>query len=91
LIQSTSLFDVRTQVRPEQFSTLTKDLQVIEATATVKYAVKPTETPRIYENNRYRQLPDLCARHSAFAAQSAEIGVFPIRAGDDRHRMEQHF
>jgi regulator of protease activity HflC (stomatin/prohibitin superfamily) len=49
LIQATSLFDVRTQVRPEQFSTLTKDLQVIEATATVKYAVKPSEAARIFE------------------------------------------
>jgi regulator of protease activity HflC (stomatin/prohibitin superfamily) len=49
LAQGTSLFDVRTQVRPEQFSTLTKDLQVIQATATVKYAMKPAEAGRIYE------------------------------------------
>ncbi len=49
LIQSTSLFDVRTQVKPEQFSTLTKDLQVIQATATVKYAMKAAEAARIYE------------------------------------------
>lgn len=49
LVQNTSLFDVRTQVRPEQFSTLTKDLQVIQATATVKYAMKPSEAGRIYE------------------------------------------
>ena len=49
LAQSTSLFDVRTQVRPEQFSTLTKDLQVIQATATVKYAMKPAEAGRVYE------------------------------------------
>ena len=49
LVQNTSLFDVRTQVRPEQFSTLTKDLQVIQATATVKYAMKPTEAGRIFE------------------------------------------
>lgn len=40
-------FDVRTRVRPEQFSTLTKDLQVIQATATVKYAMKPKEVGRI--------------------------------------------
>ena len=39
---------VRTQVRPEEFATLTKDLQVIEATATVKYAVRPDEAGRIY-------------------------------------------
>ena len=49
LVQAISLFDVRTQVRPEQFSTLTKDLQVIQATATVKYAMKPSEAGRIYE------------------------------------------
>jgi regulator of protease activity HflC (stomatin/prohibitin superfamily) len=49
LLQNVSFFDVRTQVRPEQFSTLTKDLQVIEATATVKYAMKPQEAGRIYE------------------------------------------
>jgi prohibitin 2 len=49
LVQAISLFDVRTQVRPEQFSTLTKDLQVIQATATVKYAMKPSEAGRIFE------------------------------------------
>ena len=47
-VQSSHTFSVRTQVMPEKFSTLTKDLQVIEATATVKYAVKPSEAPRIY-------------------------------------------
>ena len=46
-IQATHNFSVRTQVIPEKFSTLTKDLQVIEATATVKYAVKPGEAPKI--------------------------------------------
>ncbi|MFM7086018.1 MAG: prohibitin family protein [Cyanobium sp.] len=49
LVQAISLFDVRTQVQPEQFSTLTKDLQVIQATATVKYAMKPSEAGRIFE------------------------------------------
>ncbi|MEA5422063.1 prohibitin family protein [Synechococcus sp. CCY9201] len=49
LIQATSFFDVRTQVRPEQFSTLTKDLQVIEATATMKYAIRPSEAGRVFE------------------------------------------
>ena len=48
LIQTTHLFNVRTQVKPEAFSTLTKDLQVIEATATIKYAVKTEGAPRIY-------------------------------------------
>ena len=47
-IQSSHLFSIRTQVVPEKFSTLTKDLQVIEATATVKYAVKPDEAPVSY-------------------------------------------
>ena len=47
-VQAVSPFDVRTQVRPEEFATLTKDLQVIEATATVKYAVRPDEAGRIY-------------------------------------------
>jgi len=46
--QSVHFFNVRTQVRPENFSSLTKDLQVIEATATIKYAVKQSEAPRIY-------------------------------------------
>ena len=36
-IQADFPFDVRTQVRPEKFATLTKDLQVIEATATLVY------------------------------------------------------
>ena len=48
LIHSVNPFDVRTQVRPEEFSTLTKDLQVIEATATVKYAIRSEEAGRIF-------------------------------------------
>ncbi|MFL0777032.1 MAG: prohibitin family protein [Prochlorococcus sp.] len=55
-LQAVYPFDVRTQVRPEEFATLTKDLQVIEATATVKYAVRPSEAGRVYStiasNNR---------------------------------------
>ena len=42
-IQSVYPFDVRTQVKPEEFATLTKDLQVIEATATVKSPFAPTK------------------------------------------------
>jgi len=38
-IQSVYPFDIKTQVQPEKFETLTKDLQVIRATATVKYSV----------------------------------------------------
>ncbi len=52
-IQSVYPFDVRTQVRPEKFSTLTKDLQVIEATATVKYAVRASEAGRVYSTIAY--------------------------------------
>ena len=39
---------MKTQVQPEKFETLTKDLQVIRATATVKYSVKPNEAGRIF-------------------------------------------
>ncbi len=52
-VQAVFPFDVRTQVRPEKFATLTKDLQVIEATATVKYAVRPTEAGRVYSTIAY--------------------------------------
>ena len=47
-IQSVFPFDVKTQVQPEQFETLTKDLQVIKATATIKYSIKPSEAGRIF-------------------------------------------
>ena len=47
-IQSVYPFDIKTQVQPEKFETLTKDLQVIRATATVKYSVKPNEAGRIF-------------------------------------------
>ena len=47
-IQSVYPFDIKTQVQPEKFETLTKDLQVIKATATIKYAIKPKEAPTIF-------------------------------------------
>jgi len=47
-VQSVYPFDIKTQVQPEKFETLTKDLQVIRATATVKYSVKPNEAGRIF-------------------------------------------
>ena len=47
-VQAVYPFDVKTQVQPEKFETLTKDLQVIRATATVKYSVKPNEAGRIF-------------------------------------------
>ncbi len=52
-VQNVFPFDVRTQVRPEKFATLTKDLQVIEATATIKYAVRPEEAGRVYSTIAY--------------------------------------
>ncbi len=52
-IQSTYPFNVQTQVRPEEFESLTKDLQVISATATVKYALKPTEAGRVFRTISY--------------------------------------
>lgn len=48
VIQAVWPFSIRTQVRPEEFATLTKDLQVIQATATVKYALRPDEAGRVY-------------------------------------------
>lgn len=48
LVQQAWPFTIRTQVRPEQFATLTKDLQVIQATATVKYALRPQEAGRVF-------------------------------------------
>ena len=52
-VQAVFPFDVKTKVRPEKFSTLTKDLQVIEATATIKYALKPGEAGRVYSTIAY--------------------------------------
>ncbi len=52
-IQAVYPFDVRTQVRPEKFASLTKDLQVIEATATVKYALKSNEAGRVFRTIAY--------------------------------------
>ena len=52
-VQAVYPFDVRTQVRQEKFPSLTKDLQVINATATVKYAVKPTEAGRVFSTIAY--------------------------------------
>jgi regulator of protease activity HflC (stomatin/prohibitin superfamily) len=48
LVQQAWPFSIRTQVRPEDFATLTKDLQVIQATATVKYALRADEAGRVY-------------------------------------------
>ena len=50
LIQNIAMFDIKTQVRPEEFSSLTKDLQVIEATATIKYAIRANQAGRIFRS-----------------------------------------
>ena len=55
-IQNIYPFDVRTQVKPEKFETLTKDLQVIKADATIKYAVRATEAGRIFSTIAYTDL-----------------------------------
>ena len=53
-LQSVYPFDVRTQVKPETFAKLlTKDLQEIQATATIKYALKPTEAGRVFSTIAY--------------------------------------
>tara|TARA_Y100001968_G_scaffold256415_1_gene242770 strand:+ start:5449 stop:6252 length:804 start_codon:yes stop_codon:yes gene_type:complete len=52
-IQNVSAFNVQTQVKPEKFKSLTKDLQVIEATATVKYAIRPNEAGRVFSTIAY--------------------------------------
>ena len=87
-LQAVYPFDVRTQVRPEEFATLTKDLQVIEATATVKYAVRPDEAGRIYRTIAGKRSRGLPPHHSALSAEGAEICVLPVRAGDHRNGME---
>ena len=52
-VQATYPFDVRTKVIPENFEALTKDLQVIEATATVKYAVKKDKAGDVFSQISY--------------------------------------
>tara|TARA_Y100001968_G_scaffold41822_1_gene31875 strand:+ start:2063 stop:2869 length:807 start_codon:yes stop_codon:yes gene_type:complete len=52
-VQATYPFDIRTKVIPENFEALTKDLQVIEATATVKYAVRSSEAGRVFSTISY--------------------------------------
>ncbi|QEY33303.1 prohibitin family protein [Synechococcus sp. RSCCF101] len=48
-LQNVHRFSIKTQVQPEEFASLTKDLQVIQATATVKYALIPDEAGRVYK------------------------------------------
>ncbi len=52
-IQNVSFFDIRTQVQDERFSSLTKDLQVIDANATIKYALKSSEAGRVFRTITY--------------------------------------
>ena len=65
-IQSVYPFDVRTQVKPEEFATLTKDLQVIEATATVNTRFVPTKPDGSTERSpamTVRSIPASFSRH----------------------------
>jgi len=52
-VQNTYPFNIQTVVRPEEFESLTKDLQVISATATVKYALKASEAGRVFRTISY--------------------------------------
>ncbi len=52
-VQNVSFFDIRTQVQDEKFSSLTKDLQVIDANATIKYALKASEAGRVFRTITY--------------------------------------
>ena len=70
--------------------------QVIEATATVKYAVRPNEAGRIYRTIAGNDPGDLQSsnqgpkHHSAVIAESPEEPRFlPVRARHHCHRMER--
>jgi prohibitin 2 len=52
-VQQYHVYDVKTQVIPEKFDTLTKDIQLIQATATVKYAINNKRVENIYKNVTY--------------------------------------
>ena len=58
-IQSVLPFDIKTQVQLEKFETLTKDLEVIRATATIKYSLKPNEAGRIFTTIASRKNIDI--------------------------------
>jgi len=52
-VQRYHTFNVKTQVIPEKFTSLTRDLQVIQATATIKYSVKAEKAGIIFQNIAY--------------------------------------
>ncbi|VVU94826.1 SPFH domain / Band 7 family [seawater metagenome] len=52
-VQKYHIFSIKTIVVPEKFSTLTQDLQVIEATATIKYRVIKSRAGDIYKQITY--------------------------------------
>ncbi len=90
-IQSVYPFDIKTQVQPEKFETLTKDLQVIRATATVKYSVKPNEAGRIFatiasrNSDVYQKIvqPSLLkALKSVLETIATEFAVISEKVGD---------
>jgi len=70
------------------FSTLTKILQVIEATAHVKYAVSPRKLRESTKQSLPTTPRSMRASFKPFACSSAEIVVSPnTKLVDDRHRM----
>jgi regulator of protease activity HflC (stomatin/prohibitin superfamily) len=77
-IQSVYPFDIKTQVQPEKFETLTKDLQVIRATATVKYSVKPKEAGRIFATIASRNSDVYQKNCPTVFTKSPQISLFSI-------------
>ncbi len=79
-IQNIYPFSVRTQVRPENFDSLTKDLQVIQATATVKYAVKPAEAGRVFKTIAYsdREVYDKIIQPSLLKALKSVFSQYEL-------------
>ena len=79
-IQNIYPFSVRTQVRPEEFASLTKDLQEIKATATVKYAVKASEAGRVFKTIAFsdREVYDKIIRPSLLKAFKSVFSQYEL-------------
>ena len=76
-IQSVLPFDIKTQVQPEKFETLTKDLEVIRATATIKYSLKPGQAD--FTTLLAEKILIFIKSSSAFFTQSFKICFLSIR------------
>ena len=63
---------------------------MIEATATVKYAVKQSEAPRILAQLLQTTLQSTPI-YSAVIVEVTEICFLEIRAGHDHYGLEQYF